>query len=159
MWVARSGAVAVSVAFPAAILDTHGEYLEMPAASSRRQSDPGGNSSRSQVEWRAEFGRGSVNSQNREGPAHHTEDQRQSQNRPALAGLYRQRLGVVERHHQNRHSHDKSRDRPGNADVEKIFAAVNRRAQADHTAHPPEQRRKRDATPQPGLFPPPPAPT
>src|SRR5260370_7371131 len=86
-----------------------------------QHSYPGGNRSRSQVEWRAEFGRGRVNSQNREGPAHHTEDQRQSQNRPALAGLSPQRLGGVKAHPPNSPTPDQSPPHPPNPHLQKNF--------------------------------------
>ena len=117
-----------------------------------QHSYPGGNRSRSQVEWQAELCRGSVNSQNRENPAHHTEDQRQSQNRPAIARRNSQLLGMEQRHNEDWHGDNKSCNRPRNADVEKVFAAVDRRPQTDHSAQRPEQRRKRNEVGQRGLY-------
>src|SRR5215813_13993702 len=77
-------------------------------------------------------------------PSHQAEDQWHAQHWKSISrcDAWWQRLGMHQREKQDRKRHDEAGDRPGNADVEQIFAAADRRANTDHGAEGPNQRWK-----------------
>src|ERR1700682_1617956 len=87
---------------------------------------------------------GGVDAQNSKHVVGGIENQRKAENRPCIPRLNRQLFREQQSQEQDRYCHEKTGNRAGYSDIEKVLATPDWRLDTDKSAESPNERRSRN---------------